>query len=462
MPAALRWCLSAVALAGVAWALIVPAWQVPDEDAHFAYAQTLAELHHRPFDDGRPAEQAEKSSEQDLAEQESGFLESYQRLEVDPSWSEAAEARWLEARASRRDGGGANPARANPPGYYLFVLPAYWAASGGTVLDRLYLMRLWSVTLALVLAAGAWLLAGELFGRDRPLQLVAAAVTGLWPMASFLTAAVTPDAAILALTALWFWLAARALRAAPRDALAAAAGAAARRGPTVAALLAVTLGALAVKPAAAALLPGAAWVVGVLLWRRSGRPAPRLRTVTLAFAGLAAVAFAVVLAIAPGPPRQLVSYLWQFYLPELPGMQHVEQLPAWPAWDRWVEGTLGAFGWLEVRFPLWVYVALAALGVLVLVAAAPTLRRLPAAVAVALALPALALLAGLHLTEHWFIVDEGKAFTQGRYLLPLLPLTGAAVAAAVTRHRAAAGVVLGLLCTWQLASLALVIGRFYA
>ena len=168
MPAALRWLLTAVALAGAAWALIVPAFQVPDEDAHFAYAQTLAELHRRPFDDGRPAAQAEKSAEQDLAEQESGFLSSYQRVEMDPSWSEAAQARWLAAHASRRDGGGANPARANQPGYYLYVLPAYWAASGGTVLDRLFLMRLWSVTLALVLTAGAWLLAGELFGRDRP------------------------------------------------------------------------------------------------------------------------------------------------------------------------------------------------------------------------------------------------------------------------------------------------------
>ncbi len=442
MPAELRWLLTAVALAGAAWALIVPAFQVPDEDAHFAYAQTLAELHRRPFDDGRPAAQAEKSAEQDLAEQESGFLSSYQRVEMDPSWSEAAQARWLAAHASRRDGGGANPARANQPGYYLYVLPAYWAASGGTVLDRLFLMRLWSVTLALVLTAGAWLLAGELFGRDRPKQLVAAAVTGLWPMASFLTAAVTPDAAILALTALWLWLAARTLRC-PRS---------------VIGLVVVTVAALAVKPAAAALVPGVLWVVGVLLW--GGRPAPRPRTVALGFAGLAAAALAVVLAIAPGPPRQALSYLWQFYLPELPGMQHIAQLPAWPAWDRWVEGTLGAFGWLEVRFPLWVYIALAALAVVILVAAAPALRRVPGAVAVALVLPAVALLAGLHLTEHWFLVNDGKAFTQGRYLLPMLPLAGVAVAAAA-RGRAA-GVVLGLMCTWQLASLAIVIGRFYA
>ena len=77
-------------------------------------------------------------------------------------------------------------------------------------------------------------------------------------------------------------------------------------------------------------------------------------------------------------------------------------------------------------------------------------------------LPALALLAGLHLTEHWFLVNDGKAFTQGRYLLPLLPLAGVAVAAAVAAGARGRRRARGLMCTWQLASLAIVIGRFYA
>ena len=94
VPAALRWLVAAVLLAGVAWALVVPAWQVPDEDTHLAYVQTLAELHRRPADDGRPARLGGKSSEQGLAERESGFAASVQRPEIDPSWSEAAEARW--------------------------------------------------------------------------------------------------------------------------------------------------------------------------------------------------------------------------------------------------------------------------------------------------------------------------------------------------------------------------------
>ena len=59
VPAPLAWLLGAVALAGVAWAFAVPPWQVPDEDAHFAYVQSIAELGQRPSDDGRPALEAQ-------------------------------------------------------------------------------------------------------------------------------------------------------------------------------------------------------------------------------------------------------------------------------------------------------------------------------------------------------------------------------------------------------------------
>ena len=113
VPAALRWLVAAVLLAGVAWALVVPAWQVPDEDTHHAYVQTLAELHRRPADDGRPARLGGKSSEQGLAERESGFAASVQRPEIDPSWSEAAEARWRREQDALPGRHGATAAASN-------------------------------------------------------------------------------------------------------------------------------------------------------------------------------------------------------------------------------------------------------------------------------------------------------------------------------------------------------------
>src|SRR3712207_853980 len=133
VPAALRWLVAAVLLAGVAWALMVPAWQVPHEGAHFAYVQTLVEQGSRPAADGSSSPTGGKSTEQRLAERSSGFLASLQRPEIHPSWSEAAEARWRaedEALppAARRDGGGASSADGNPPTYYLYAALPYLAA----------------------------------------------------------------------------------------------------------------------------------------------------------------------------------------------------------------------------------------------------------------------------------------------------------------------------------------------
>ena len=112
-----------------------------------------------------------------------------------------------------------------------------------------------------------------------------------------------------------------------------------------------------------------------------------------------------------------------------------------------------------MRFPWPVYALLALLLVALLAALLPRLRLTP--LAVAFALPALALLAGLHLTELDMLLTEGQAFTQGRYLLPLLPLLALGVAA-VVRRGVLIGAVLGGLAAWQLASLAIVMARFHA
>ena len=74
---------------------------------------------------------------------------------------------------------------------------------------------------------------------------------------------------------------------------------------------------------------------------------------------------------------------------------------------------------------------------------------------------------GLHLAEYRMLVLDDRAFIQGRYLLPLVPLGASAVAAALGMLRPrtrllGAGLVLGGMVAWQLASLAIVVGRFYA
>jgi lipopolysaccharide export LptBFGC system permease protein LptF len=78
------------------------------------------------------------------------------------------------------------------------------------------------------------------------------------------------------------------------------------------------------------------------------------------------------------------------------------------------------------------------------------------------------LLLGLHWLEYREQVTLKYGIRiQGRYLLPLMPVAGVAVAAALSllRQRArevVAGLLIGGMAALQLASLAILAGRFYA
>jgi 4-amino-4-deoxy-L-arabinose transferase-like glycosyltransferase len=473
--------LAAVAIIGVSWALILPPFQAPDENSHFGYAQDVAERFELPGDKERKV----FSTEAQLAHDRSNSEQSAALLESKPEWSRAAYERWQgeEARlpdSARSDGGGENPATTNPPLYYLYVAPAYLVSGAGDIFDRLYVMRIWTVLLLLVTATGAWLLAGELFGRNRQLQLVAGAFAGLQPMVTFVSASITPDAMLYALWSLALWLGVRILK----------------RGLTLAqgaALLGIVGLAIVTKASSYALLPAALLVLAIGLLRMRAAGNPRVRTVAIVAVLAVAVpvgAWLTTAAVldrpavnqvgtetgraAPGLTnfnvRELGSYLWQFYLPRLSFQQQFGGMPDLPVYNVWLKTGWGAFGWLEVKFPPAVYVLLAIFTVAALAGAAVFVlrnrRRVDLAVVAFIALLVLTLLAGLHWTEFRTLVGGTGPFNQGRYLLPLVSLFGASVAAALAliperRRPAAIGLVVGGLFALQLFSLAIVTGRFY-
>lgn len=474
--------LGAVAIVGIAWALFLPPWQSPDENSHFGYVQLLAERFELPGKTGKPL----FSSEQQLAQSRSNSDQTAAVTQTKPEWSRQAYDRWKADQrrlgdSARSDGGGPNPASTNPPLYYLYEAPAYLAAEHGSPFSRVYLMRLWSVVLLLVTVTATWLLAGELLGRVRLLQLVAAGFAGLQPMVTFISASVNPDGMLFALWSIAFWLGVRILKRGLRPVEAVA-------------LFAVVGLAVATKATSYALLPAALLVlaVGVVRLRRAG--APRAATVAI----VALLAFAVPaggwlvaarvldrpavnqVATVPGKAaprltsfnvREVGSYLWQFYLPRLSFQKRFGGMPDLPVWNIWLKGGWARFAWLEVKFPGAVYVVLAILTLAVLVGAGlafmRALPRMDWAIAAFFALVVLTLLAGLHWTEFRTLVGGSGPFNQGRYLLPLVSLMGAAAAAAVSvlprrlQKTGAAGL-LGGLFVLQMFSLALIAGRFYA
>jgi 4-amino-4-deoxy-L-arabinose transferase-like glycosyltransferase len=461
----------------LAWAFLTPAWQSPDENSHFAYLQSLGERFDLPGDPERES----YSTEQWQAIQAVNADQVAAVLATDPEWSEQAYERWRKSEdelsgPKRQDGGGPNPATANPPLYYLYTSLAYRAAASGDIFDRILAARVAGLVWPLLVTLGAWLLAGELFGRDRTLQFAAAALGGLMPMTSFISASINPDGMLYATWTIFLWLGVRALR----------------RGldvPTAFGLAAVTGIALVVKATSYALLPALALVFGVGLWRARRSPPLRIAATVGAAAAALAATGGIWTLIARGLNRaasgqlatpgagsgldlvQLASYLWQFYLPRLPWQDPFPNSTGLPAFEIFVKGAWGAFGWLEVKLAEPVYVALGALTLATFVAAGVALwrtrRSFDWAVAAFLALATATLLAGLHWTEYHFVLSGNPNFMQGRYLLPLVGIGGLALAKALTlvppawRMTAVAGIA-GLLVALQLYGLGLVLQRYYA
>jgi 4-amino-4-deoxy-L-arabinose transferase-like glycosyltransferase len=469
--------LAATLLVALAWALITPAFQAPDENSHFGYVQSLVDGPGLPGDPGRPI----FSTEQVLALNDSNADQAAAQPLVKMEWSSAAAARWRAREAAlppgaRSDGGGPNPAASNPPLYYLVEAAAYDAAGSGNLFDRLLAMRVVSLLWLLVTVTAVWLLAGELTGRDRILQLAAGSVAGLAPMMSFISASVTPDAALYALWSVVLWLGVRILKrgATPWSALA---------------LFVAAGAACCVKATSYALLP--AVVVALAVALRRARPRMSAGVVTAGAAALGIVAtlgvWIVVAHVLDRPAsaqlgaatsssgfnlRFLLSYLWQFYLPRLPFETDFTFLaPHLALYDIWMKGAWGSFGWLEVDLPGAVYLILSGLTALVVVGAGVALwrtrGRADRAVGAFLALAAIVLLAGLHWTEFRQIQGGGGTFNQGRYLLPLVGIAAVLLTLALRALRPrwrppAVAAVVGGLFALQVLSLGLMLGRFYA
>lgn len=475
-PLPLRLLLICAAVLAIAWAVASPPLQGPDEDAHYAYAQHLAETGHRPVPDGGTGiVSAETSSV--LAAFNLYALSGH--AEARPFWQKSEVEGWRSYErglkdASRKDGSGPNAVAKNPPLYYAYQAVPYRVSNalGAQVIGRLFWMRIANGLFFVLTVLLTWLIAAELFSSVL-LRTLAAAVVLLEPMASSMSGAINPDSMLMAIWAGGLLVALRLLlrgftpaRVAGLFALAAASFLTHGRGLPLILFALVALG---------------------LAWLRH-RP-PVRRGVVFAGAGVVALGAAfVAYRIATGSlyggelrfrhsfhPGQFASFVWQFYLPKLPFMGP-RPGPALGYREVFIDGYLpGAFASGEVRFADATYQAiqlLAGLGLVALVMAAVAWRRRLAADwdVVALLVSLLVLGVGfLHLASYRAVLDPGapNALIVGRYLLPLTPLLGLAVAFVVgtlkprlQAHAAAVVIALGLLL--ELGALGMTVARFYA
>jgi Predicted membrane protein (DUF2142) len=445
MRAALRrvpsaaWACAAIALLNaVAWSLIVPPFEGKDEVAHFAYVNQLAENGTLPDSEG------ETYSPKEMLVLQGLHYTSVEFTPQTPAIATAAEQRTLtkdvDSRAPLRGNGAAGVATPEPPLYYALATIPY-ALGGGNVLTKLQLMRLFGALFGAVTALLVCLFLRELLPRAPWAATVGALCVALQPLFAFMSGSVNPDTMLYAVAAGVALCLARALRRGLTPRLAVALGLLTAAGfLTKLDFVGFAIGVfayLAVSAVHGARIRGP----GALRWPAIAAGigiAPValfvLRNLLEHHPALGAVSEVKSVIEAPLP---VVSYIWQLYLPRLPGMTHYFQgMTTYK--DIWFDRSVGLYGWMDTMFPGWVdnvaLVAAAAVALLCgreLLACRDALRaRLPELGVYALTVVGVLVIVG---APSYFsdVIDHHLAFGEPRYLLPLLPLFGAVVTLAV-------------------------------
>jgi 4-amino-4-deoxy-L-arabinose transferase-like glycosyltransferase len=468
------------ALQSVAWDLAVPAFQGPDEENHFAYVQYLAETEHIPsaVTGGTP-----HSSELQNALTIFNLAPLRGNLAARPAWSSADVTLWHAVehtlpQGARANGNGPNPQARNPPLYYAVMAIPYRAFVWLPLLQRLFVLRLFSALGYLATIACAWLIAGEVFGRVRWQQTVAAGVVALEPQLAFMSAIINTDSLLIALTSACLLAELRLVKRGPSSKRVLIASAL-----TAAAILTHGRGLVTVPVLASAI---------VVAWVRH-RPAIRDGLIQSAVA-TAAVGSAVggyylfgkssgggsiyggdvgsLNSSAGFNLRQFLSSIYQFYFPRLSSL-HPRLGPEYGYRQMFIETFYGKFGWLEVSLRPRVYDALqvcSALGLLGFYTACVVrwrrLRRAWPMVVVMLSL-LLTTVIFLHYTSYEALLQGPDPLIVGRYLLPMISLFGLAIAFTVGALPRRVGPLVGAVILasgvlLSLTSIGITAARFYA
>lgn len=481
VPVPLALILVVGAFLSVAWDVVTPAFQGPDEAKHFAYIQYFAETGHLPNANG-----ASEATEPSLGSTEEREALTYLDLRPlignrteRPAWTAADLGLWhlLERsmpRGSRANGANANAIAKNPPLYYAVMAIPYRVFIWLPVLKRVFVLRLVNSLFYLATIVLMWLLAGEVFGAVRWKQALATAVVALQPYLSSLGATINADNLLIALTTGFLLCAVRLVRRGPSlgrvlapSALAVAASLTHGRGLVTLPVLAVAL--------------AVAWI--------THRPAPR-ETLRLGGAALATVGVGLVAYTLFGKSSssgglyggqvgelnthtkfkvgQFLSTVWQFYLPKLPGFP-TRLGPNFGYRQVFIQGFYGQGIFAPTVFKA--LQALSAIGLLGFCAAVVVrwrqLRRAWPIVVVMLAL-LVTTLAFLHYVSYRALLgNDTKQLIVGRYLLPMISLFGLAIAftvGALPRRLAplAGGAILAGAVLLSITGITTTLFRFYA
>lgn len=477
VPTAAWVCALVACLNAVCWSILTPPFQTPDEPAHFAYVQQLAEAHRLPVGSSEEFSPEQQIALEDLHQAAVRFSPGVGTVSAE------AQERKLEHDLSqplpRRGPGDAGTAASEPPLYYALEAIPYYIGLEGTLLDRLELMRLLAALFGGLTALFAFMFIREALPRTPWAWTVGGLAVALAPLLGFMSGAVNPDAMLFAVSAALFYLLARAFRRGLTPKLAAALGAT------------IAIGVLT-KLNFLGLLPGAILALVVLALkapRESRRTAQIALAIAIAIAAIPVILYSAAKSLvnqasptlvsgfastaAHGSVLGEISYIWQLYLPRLPGM--TAYFPSvFTTRQLWFNGLIGLYGWADTAFPGWVYdVALVPAGLIavlclraLVLSRGPLRRRTAELFVYALMGVGLLLVVGDASYASDILGHQGP-YWEPRYFVPLIPLLGTALTLAARgagrRWGPAVGVlIIVLVLAHDVFSQLLVVSRYYS
>ncbi len=428
------------------WSLIIPPFQGRDEIDHFAYIAQIAETGTLP---------ANGKAEGQYSEQQTVLTQSLHYYQVrfapaEPAISTPTEQRVFEkalhANASLKGSGEAGVATPEPPLFYAIQTIPYFIAQGN-MLDQLQLMRLLDALLGAITAVLCFMFIREAVPRVPWAATVGGICVAVQPLFGFMASSVNPDVLTFTIGAAIFLSLLRAFK-----------NGLTWRSALVLGLLTAAgyLTKLNFIGFGIGVLFGLC-VLAVRAWKARGRRA--LGPVSLATAiGFAPpVIYVLINKLSNKPtfgptsesaegfsPEQLfheLSYVWELYLPRLPGMPHYFH-GLFTFIDVWFDRSVGFYGWMDVYFPSWVNTLALVLAIPIALLFYSELFRRRADVRAriwelatyAVITIGVLLVIGVP-SYHSDILGHIYGFGEPRYLLPLLPLFGAALALTVRAGR---------------------------
>jgi hypothetical protein len=350
-----RWVIAVLILLavskGLVWAAVVPPLEAPDEPAHVAYAQFMAEAHRIPkrnvFQLGLPEGQFYSPQLTSLI---AALHQASQAPGDRPDYQPGGDPRAVEeAGAQSPDANGNGAAAGYPPVFYLPAALLY-ALSSGPLLHQIEVMRWWSIALGAMAGVLALFIGRRVFPRHESAAIALAIACVLQPELSQQTAVVNNDALAIVGGAACLLVALHLVR--PAD----------KRSRWLCALGGAALGITLFKSFGIVLAPVlfVGWLVGRFRTARAARPSVLLE-IAQAVGGLAVTygAWAVFAALFGFQGASLSDLTPSDQPKTLAAYIHVLQKDWYRAIRlNWVDQLWGDFSWIDTPFPSWVQATL--------------------------------------------------------------------------------------------------------